>query len=224
MLYQGIIGGGSSPVEPVDLSPVLLWTNPSPASNFAAQTVSLDLTEYAGVIIEYNLSTEDLFPISRIYVQKNDNFYQKPPYYFGCGSGAERAISRGVSQINDEGIAFLDEITGLSDHNNNLLIPSKIYGVKKYVVEPNYGKHNIEWTAANSPYELETDKPIQMIYFKNKTSEAEYIFAFLNDDGTYISYSTGYTFTKITDTKIKIGYSNSSENFTPGTYQVYYII
>ena len=59
MLYQGIIGGGSSPVEPVDLSPVLLWTNPSPTSEFAAQTVSLDLTEYNGVIVEFNKSTNN---------------------------------------------------------------------------------------------------------------------------------------------------------------------
>ena len=69
MLYQGIIGGGSSPVEPVDLSPVLLWTNPSPSTEFAAQTVSLDLTEYAGVIIEFHQNNTQSYG-TRTHIKK----------------------------------------------------------------------------------------------------------------------------------------------------------
>lgn len=217
MLYQGIIGGGSSPVEPENLSPVLLWTNPSPTSEFAAKTVSVDLTNYEGVIVEYEESTSISEIISRVYCKRNENIR------FGCGYTFDSsARSRNLS-INDNGVTFSDAYIQ-TEKNNTYLVPVKIYGVKEYVVEPNYGKHNIEWTATNSPYELETDKPVQMIYFKNKTSAMEYVFAILNDDGTYISYATGYTFTKISDTKIKIGYSESNENFSSGNYQVYYIV
>ena len=48
MFYHALPGnGGTTPTE--DLEPVLLWTNPNPTAEFTAQTVSLDLTDYAGV-------------------------------------------------------------------------------------------------------------------------------------------------------------------------------
>ena len=136
MLYQGIIGGGSSPVEPEDLSPVLLWTNPSPTSPFEAQTVNLNLADYAGVIIEFNLSIVRTYTISRVYVKKSENLSHESAYYFGSGSGLNNnSNSRGISAVNNEGISFLNSYEG-STVNNETLIPTKIYGVKEYVVEP----------------------------------------------------------------------------------------
>ena len=137
MLYQGIIGGGSSPVEPQDLSPVLLWTNPNPTNEFAGQTVSLDLTEYAGVIVEFNLTSEDerrRYVASRVYVTRED----ATKTAFGGGAmlsfGSSSSLQRNV-KMNDTGVIFGE---GYADSTVTpyAMIPYKIYGVKEYVVEP----------------------------------------------------------------------------------------
>lgn len=126
MLYQGIIGGGSSPVEPVDLSPVLLWTNPNPSSNFTAQTVSVDLTNYSGVIVEFNKTDTSKIVASRVYAKKTDDLS-----IFGCGFIADTAIARNILAVNNTGVQFGNVNTG-----TEVCIPYKIYGVKEYVVEP----------------------------------------------------------------------------------------
>ncbi len=132
MLYQGIIGGGSSPVEPVDLSPVLLWTNPSPTADFAPQTVNLDLSKYAGVIVEFNSDSYGILS-SRSYLKKNEVINTT---YFGAGfaKDTDGGVGRRYT-INDTGVTF--EIGYyLNNSNNGVAIPTKIYGVKEYVVEP----------------------------------------------------------------------------------------
>lgn len=134
MLYQGIIGGGSSPVEPVepvDLSPVLLWTNPSLSGDFAAQKVSVDLTDYVGAIIEYT-SRSAASITSRAFVKKSDalNTLFGSGYYDG-GNGH----GRNITAIDDSGITFGNNYYS-STENNGFVKPYKIYGVKEYVVEP----------------------------------------------------------------------------------------
>ena len=149
MLYQGIIGGGSSPVEPEDLSPVLLWTNPSPTSEFASERkVELNLTDYTGVIIEFRYTNEDDFVCNRTYVKKVDILNKKltdnSNVYFGggCGyrnpSGSWASRGRIISSVDDTGVTF-----GSGGYANSaadsFLIPIRIYGVKEYVVDSNLG-------------------------------------------------------------------------------------
>ena len=125
MLYQGIIGGGSSPVEPEDLSPVLLWTNPSPENAFTAQTVNLDLTDYAGVLIE---STTDGIG-SRNYIKKTETG--------ACGTlGSETGggVARAAT-LSGNNVVFGDAYA-LNTVTNTAAKPIKIYGIKEYVVEP----------------------------------------------------------------------------------------
>lgn len=151
MLYQGIIGGGSSPVEPEDLSPVLLWTNSNPGAAFAAQTVSLDLTEYAGVIIEFHDND------TRLYVKKNDTDNTAGRYTI------DTSYTRSIT-INDNQMVISDTYTAGSNGtqyiNNTVLIPYKIYGVKEYVVESVVG--DLLWTNPNpttafTPQKLSVD-------------------------------------------------------------------
>lgn len=137
MLYQGIIGGGSSPVEPVDLSPVLLWTNPNTRSEFIAQTVNLDLTDYAGVIVEFYLASESeqrQFVASRVYVTRED----ATKAAFGGGAmlsfGSSSSLQRNV-KMNDTGVIFGEGYVDATV-TSYAMIPYKIYGVKEYVVEP----------------------------------------------------------------------------------------
>ena len=216
--FHAIYGkGGVTPEPGGDLEPVLLWTNSNPTIGFDAQTVSLDLSDYAGVIIEFHQSNASMYG-TRAYIKKNDNINGITGAGYP-GAGSSTGLARNVT-VTDSGIVFS---AGIPNSDNNC-IPNRIYGVKKYVVELDYGKHHAQWTAENSPYVLETDKPVQMIYFKNSSTASEYLAAYLNDDGTYSNYGTGYTFTKISDTKIKIGYSSSSENFASGTFEVYYIV
>ena len=125
MFYHALTGnGGTTPTE--DLEPVLLWTNPSPNSNFAAQTVSLNLTDYSGVIIEFNKADTSQILTTRVYAKKTDNFS-----IFGCGYIADTGIARNILAVNNTGVQF-----GAVNTATAVCIPYKIYGVKKYVVEP----------------------------------------------------------------------------------------
>lgn len=124
MFYHALTGnGGSTPTE--NLEPVLLWTNPSPNSNFNAQTVSLDLTDYSGVIVEFNKSDTSQILTTRVYAKKTDNFS-----IFGCGYIADTTIARNILAVNDTGVQF-----GTVSSGTAVCIPYKIYGVKDYVVE-----------------------------------------------------------------------------------------
>lgn len=132
MFYHALTGnGGTTPTE--DLEPVLLWENSNPTSAFAAQTVSLDLSDYAGVLVECELDISHNDIITRAYIKKED--YDLVG--FGAGSGgagsATSAVGRTV-KVDDNGVIFGNGYT--TAVNNTASIPVKIYGVKGYVVEP----------------------------------------------------------------------------------------
>lgn len=124
MFYHALTGE-NAPTE--DLSPVLLWTNPSPTSEFTAQTVNLNLSEYIGVIVEIKYDINNEHVSSRVYAKKTDNFTNK----FGGGFIAQDANAINILSLNDSGIQF-----GNASPNKTGCIPYKIYGVKEYVVEP----------------------------------------------------------------------------------------
>ena len=132
MFYHALTGnGGTTPTE--DLSPVLLWKNSNPTAEFAPQTISLNLTDYAGVIIEFRLKTDSTKINTRLYAKKNEDVDS----IFGAGSYHTKGNSnaaRGV-RVTDTGVTF-DEGYGNMTLNNKLCIPITIYGVKDYVVEP----------------------------------------------------------------------------------------
>ena len=183
MLYQGIIGGGSSPVEPVDLSPVLLWTNPSPTTEFAGQTVSLDLTEYAGVIVEFITSAGTNVLGSRLYCKKTDNYGN-----LGAGFVSDNGCARNVLSVNNTGIEFGNALIATSQ-TNNLVVPIKIYGVKEYVVEPvgtqmgiyAYGNNTSE-QYANYVIENCKFKKLKVVSYENiASSESSYPEIVIND-------------------------------------------
>lgn len=131
MFYHALTGnGGATPTE--DLEPVLLWENSNPTAEFAAQTISLDLTNYTGVLIEFNSANDQLFLATKSYLSKSDIINTN---YFGAGhsGGTAGAASRNY-YINDSGVIFTNAYW-LSNISNNCLIPTKIYGVKSYMVE-----------------------------------------------------------------------------------------
>lgn len=143
-LYQGIIGGGSSPVE--DLSPVLLWTNPNPSTAFAGQIVELDLSEYAGVLIEVTRNIDDAVIGTKAYFLKNDTELRS----LGCdaypvttdGRPAVRRVTVTDTEVNIGNCIYAASGT----IQNTACIPYKIYGVKSVLVDTN---PILLWTNSN---------------------------------------------------------------------------
>ena len=116
----------------------LLWTNPSPLSNFAAQTLALDLSNYEGVLIESLINTASTLDGFRmpVFVPKDGN-----EYYVEAGqlkvvppaSNLGATIYARFVTVTDSGVTFSTGYAGPSTTGASLCIPYRIYG---YVYEP----------------------------------------------------------------------------------------
>lgn len=103
---------------------VLLWTNSAPTSAFAAQTISLDLSAYEEVCIEYaNGTTLD------IYYQDYCRVGVSARLTYLAGSNTF-SISHRQANVGSSGVQFLGGIQGGSSGNNSICIPTRIYGIK----------------------------------------------------------------------------------------------
>lgn len=118
-----ILGNGNINISGFEMD--LLWTNASPTSSFSAQTVSLDLTGYRAVAIEYisHLTGERLM----------EPLLLKTQYQLQCVAGLKFA-SRIVT-IADTGVTFGEgkystSYNGNDSTLNERIIPEKIYGIK----------------------------------------------------------------------------------------------
>ncbi len=109
-VYQG--GGGNS-ME-------LLWENASPTSAFAAQTVALDLADFAGVFIYYkNQSTGSVY-YSTGFIGKGDEF----TLVYTPSVASTVAVARKGS-VSATGVTFAD-----TSNSTAYDVPVKIYGVR----------------------------------------------------------------------------------------------
>ena len=112
----------------------LLWTNASPTSAFAAQTISLDLSGYDAVEIEYYGS----ITVAASYIIKGK--IGEPFFLFGYlnpqSTSAHinllsRSVSTATSGITFEGgFSKRTSDSTVYSNNNNYCIPYKIYGIK----------------------------------------------------------------------------------------------
>ena len=112
----------------------LLWTNASPTSAFAAQTISLDLSGYDAVEIEYYGSTT----VAASYIVKSK--IGEPFFLFGYlnpqSTSAHinllsRSVSTATSGITFEGgFSKRTSDSTVYSNNNKYCIPYKIYGIK----------------------------------------------------------------------------------------------
>lgn len=138
MLYQGIIGGGSSPVEPEDLSPVLLWTNPSPNNVFAETSLTLDLSNYTTILVEYGSRTKNQpdCVISGWYCKVIDLPNTNRPNTNVIATDNSNTVSGRKIWYEPSTKALTIGANYGTNESNNQAIPFNIYGVKDYVVEP----------------------------------------------------------------------------------------
>lgn len=107
-----------------NLGAKLLWTNPNPGSKFSGQTIPLDLTNYDGVIIEFNVANSVNSLLTRAYIKKSDG-----SQYLSAGGvyNPSNAKSRGRTvSVSNTGIVLGNGYTDATD--NGACIPIKIYG------------------------------------------------------------------------------------------------
>ena len=124
---QGLMSGGGGGS---DIVVKLLWSNPTAATQetyFAAQTLSLDLSNYDGVLIHcfpeygYTSTHKSSYCPTYTHIYKGESKYANDRY------GYQR-----LATVSATGIVFGDGYWGGNNpnYNNNYCIPYQIYGVK----------------------------------------------------------------------------------------------
>lgn len=105
----------------------LLWKNPSPSSDFPAQTIKLDLSNYQAVYIFYKLlpnSTDAAYGSKLIYIDDSPSWIAITENYYDSGNLVSRLVV-----VTKTGIQFYTPVKSGSN-NNSVMKPYKIYGVK----------------------------------------------------------------------------------------------
>lgn len=105
-----------------------LWENASPTSNFAAQTISLDLSDYDMVEIHFRFSTSSKNEKNAKVENGNDFFVD-----FVARSSDKIYGAYRTGSCNSDGVYITEcyAVTGTTaTSNNGLAIPTKIYGIK----------------------------------------------------------------------------------------------
>lgn len=123
-------GNQRSPAKSPATSWQLLWTNPNLSSNFAAQNIALDLSEFDAVYINFANTSGSQY-MEHIFLVGEPQFYVR---CLGASGSNLRMWSRLMTVAIDE-IRFADcgryqQGTSGSTTDNSLLIPRQIYGIK----------------------------------------------------------------------------------------------
>ena len=101
----------------------LLWTNSSPTSTFAAQTISLDLTNYDAILVKCRATTSAGQYFSQFcFKGETVNASVSSKSYSGTN-----VYSRGV-QCTNSGVTFTNGYSGSTSGTGNA-IPVQIYGL-----------------------------------------------------------------------------------------------
>lgn len=102
---------------------VKLWENDDPAATFAAQTVSLDLSNYDGISILYRNQTDGAYHLNTGHIPKGT----QGVLWYGYQSGNH--VHRGFT-ANAGGVTFNACQYSGGSNDNKFCIPLIIYGVK----------------------------------------------------------------------------------------------
>ncbi len=103
---------------------VLLWTNPSPTSTFAPQTIPLDLSKYSAVLIACRLDNSTT-PYGGNYLCFIGEITYMTLYVRPVNSIYSRYLT-----VSTSGITFAEGYTTATNLNNNAMVPNRIYGIK----------------------------------------------------------------------------------------------
>lgn len=131
----------------------LLWTNASPSTTFAAQTISLDLSDYEEVEVEYVDHNVHISTMSQIRVKIGQSgsmniMIGNSSYSSGVPFVANRRFS-----VTQTGITFGDgagtPVSSSLATRNDSCIPYRIYGIKYEKVAPIQIDSSVEVLAPN---------------------------------------------------------------------------
>ena len=106
----------------------LLWTNPNPTSDFAAQTLSIDLSNYDGVVIESARNDNAYFTRTAIQKGYRSHLYVVWAEATGFGANARPCRVEEASIVFDDASAYEYNGIGHGIASNTMQIPLKIYG------------------------------------------------------------------------------------------------
>ena len=111
----------------------LLWTNPSPSSSFAAQTVALDLSEYNLILVQFLRATNTTsFRGTDISIVGSAS----TGIIGGVDSVNSSVLSRSYESTTN-GVTFaLGRANNESSSDSAWCIPTYIYGIKMSYVVP----------------------------------------------------------------------------------------
>ena len=108
----------------VDGQKVLLWTNASPSSSFASQTVSVNLSSYSLVLIEFRMVASEDVRVSSV-TEKGTS---------GRAFTMHNDRKTRTYAVTTSGIAFNDGYSGglnaTCSVDNSAMTPYRIYGIK----------------------------------------------------------------------------------------------
>lgn len=135
----------------------LLWTNPSPTSSFAAQTIPLDLSNYDAIEIIIRSDTANTYTLAPIVTEvgKGGIAFNSTAYNSG------RQFTTTTSGITFTGATYYSAYGNWSTTSTNALIPVKIYGIKYERVLPP-AMDALEWklkgtASGNTAVDMPTD-------------------------------------------------------------------
>lgn len=124
---QSVVTSVNGQSGAVSLHPLfdLLWTNPSPTSTFAAQTLSIDLSDYSFLIIKSTRSNGSTFYVSSLVEVGGGT-----TTILGGAESGLTLVGRNVSATST-GITFsTGYLNGNSGTNTAWCIPVSIYGIR----------------------------------------------------------------------------------------------
>lgn len=135
----------SAPTSDISVDSVmqmeLLWENPEPTAEFAAQTISLDLSEYSFVAIYFNNTDTRFVPVGKkgeVYAPVNKNHAREFEVY--------------TDGVKFYGAGYFDAYgTTTLTTSNHALKPVAIYGIKNTSLTVNNSKSGPEVEDTDHP-------------------------------------------------------------------------
>lgn len=125
----GAVSLSASDVEAMPAT-TLLWTNSSPTSSFTAKTVSLDLSAYSAIEIEFkHANSSNSFLYQKFKIPSDDM-----SLFYMTGKGTYFELESRAVTVTTTGVTFADgrraQATWTASSDNIRCVPTRIFGIK----------------------------------------------------------------------------------------------
>ena len=122
-----VAADGTISAQAGSMTSELLWTNASPTSTFARQTITLDTSDYSEFIVDYKSYAGSDAEAS---IRRSITILEKDvDYAVSMSPSSTTRIYRRLASVGTSGVTFSD-VTSNNSTDNNYLIPYSIYGIR----------------------------------------------------------------------------------------------